>query len=98
MAIRLYLQMLLVVCAGSMTASMPFVSALYAAVLTAWSSAVGRLDQIHMSTFAKGQSNTDQQHVAASAESGRSQHCKTVHDHSPDSDSPPSLQMSRSSA
>ena len=48
-------QLLLVVCAGSMTASMPFVAALYAGVLTAWSAAVVRLDS-HMHLLARGQS------------------------------------------
>lgn len=45
------LQLLLVVCAGSLTASMPFVAAMYAGVLTAWSAAVGRLDSLHVCDF-----------------------------------------------
>lgn len=44
-------QLLLVVCAGSLTASMPFVAAMYAGVLTAWSAAVGRLDSLHVCDF-----------------------------------------------
>ena len=49
----LVVQLLLVVCAGSMTASMPFVAALYAAVLTAWSAAVVRLDVLHVCQFSR---------------------------------------------
>ena len=46
-------QLLLVICGGSMTASMPFVAAMYATVLTAWSAAVVRLDKLHVCQFSR---------------------------------------------